>query len=229
VRRHRLLVLLGVGGVAFSGFSALGAIHARADETTRYVSTTGTDNATCSKTAPCQHIQHAVDIATAGDTVSIAKGTYVEQVLVAKDLTFVGAGIDETNIKGPDIKNFDSYGKTYIVEVTSGATLTATKLTVRGPSGLTPDDCGPNPLSLDMGVAAINKATLTMYQAAVRDIYDHTLTGDDSGCQRGDAVSIGKPGGVDPSMAVAAHGNLFGVVVTRYQRTASLGAAPARR
>ena len=44
---------------------------------TRYVSTTGTDNGDCtSPTAPCRTIQYAVNQSTSGDRILVAKGTY---------------------------------------------------------------------------------------------------------------------------------------------------------
>jgi hypothetical protein len=188
----------------------------RADDTTRYVSTTGTDNPTCDASNPCRHIQYAVGIAQPGDTIRIAAGTYVEQVTVPKSLTFIGAGIDTTIIKGPDSKTFDDSGQTFIFELV-GATTTdsVTQLTVSGPSGNGGGlDCAPNPLSLDNGVAVTEGATLNMKRAAVRDIFDVP----DSGCQRGTAISVARPGTAD-----VAHATLDQVQVTRYQKNGVAG------
>jgi hypothetical protein len=213
--RLRIPLLAVVGALALCG---LGASAASAS-TTRYVSTSGTDNATCDSANPCRTVQHAVDVAGPGDTVRIAAGTYTEQVLIAKNLTVLGAGIDSTTIKGPDVKTFDAFGKTYIVETTSGATVNVAGLTVSGPSGPGGGlDCAPNSLSLDMGVAVVNNSTLNMFNAAVRKIYDIDPVGaKNSGCQRGDAVSIGKPGGIGVPLTTG-HANLAGVVVNDYQK-----------
>jgi hypothetical protein len=68
---------------------------------TRYVSTSGSDNAACAQTAPCRSVQHAVNVADTGDTISIAKGKFVEPygvVVLGKDLTFEGAGTFSTRV-----------------------------------------------------------------------------------------------------------------------------------
>jgi predicted outer membrane repeat protein len=69
---------------------------------TRYVATTGTDSGACtSSMSPCLTIAHAVSQAVSGDTISIAAGTYPEQVIVGtKVLTFVGAGAGSTFVDG---------------------------------------------------------------------------------------------------------------------------------
>jgi hypothetical protein len=69
----------------------------------RYVSTSGTDNLTCTQAAPCRHIQRAVDIAShIGDTISIGKGKFPESggVIITKNLTLNGAGIFSTRVHG---------------------------------------------------------------------------------------------------------------------------------
>ena len=197
---------------------SLATTAASAADPTRFVSISGADNPTCSQDQPCRHVQQGVDVATPGDTVRIGPGTYVEQVLVAKSLTIAGSGIDATVIKGPDAKVFDAFGKTYILEITAAADVDAARLTISGPSGPGGGlNCAPNPLSLDMGVAVVNGATLNLGSARVRDIYDIDLSGqENSGCQRGDAISIGKPGG--PVTPTVGHARIAGVQVDRFQK-----------
>jgi Right handed beta helix region len=194
------------------------AIPASAADPTRYVAVSGTDNATCNEDAPCLHVQHAVDVAGPGDTVRIGPGTYVEQVLVGKSVRILGAGIDSTIIKGPDVKTFDTFGKTYILEISGTVTVDAARFTVSGPSGPGGGlNCAQNPLSLDMGVAVVNGSTLNFSAARVRDIYDIDLSGqENSGCQRGDAVSVGKPGGLVPP--TVGHARITDVTVDRFQK-----------
>jgi parallel beta-helix repeat protein len=70
--------------------------------TTRYVSPTGTDAGDCTA-SPCRTITYAVGQANAGDTISVAAGTYAESVSVTKTLTLIGhdATIDAAGQTSP--------------------------------------------------------------------------------------------------------------------------------
>ena len=84
--------------VACVAVLALGAGAASAaPQATRYVSPSGADTGTCAST-PCLTIGYAVGQASAGDTVSVAAGTYTESVSITKQLTLAGGGatIDAT-------------------------------------------------------------------------------------------------------------------------------------
>lgn len=71
--------------------------------TTRYVATTGTDSGDCSSPAsPCATIQYAHDQAVAGDTIQIAAGTYVGNVIINRSLTLQGADAATTLIDGDE-------------------------------------------------------------------------------------------------------------------------------
>jgi len=65
--------------------------------TTRYVSTTGSNfsgsypNYNC--LTPCRTIGWAIENAVSGDFISVAKGTYVENITVSKNLTIQGEAI----------------------------------------------------------------------------------------------------------------------------------------
>ena len=50
--------------------------------TTFYVSTTGTDNSTCTQSNPCEHIQTAIDLTVDGDIVIVLVGTYYENIFI---------------------------------------------------------------------------------------------------------------------------------------------------
>src|SRR3989442_13471564 len=132
-----------------------GAQAASAAGTTRYVAPGGSDTANncASKTSPCQHVQHAVDVALAGDTVLLAAGTYAEQVTIGKSLTLQGAGVDQSVIKAPSAMVVDAELNFNIVEINNAATVHAIRLTVAGPG---PSGCN----SISSGIAVIGGAAL---------------------------------------------------------------------
>ena len=68
---------------------------------TYYVASGGADTNDClSQATPCLTIGAAVGKTTAGDAVSVAGGSYHEQVVIAHDLTLTGAGADATIVDG---------------------------------------------------------------------------------------------------------------------------------
>jgi hypothetical protein len=75
------------------------AAHSRA-ATNRYVSPTGTDNNVCSRQQPCRSIRRAIRVATSGDTIQIAAGTYSENLTINKNLIIKGAGVGGTTLDG---------------------------------------------------------------------------------------------------------------------------------
>lgn len=90
----------------------------------RYVSKSGTDNAACTQAAPCRTIQHAVNIAGSGDTISIGKGKFEEftGVGIGKNLTLNGAGTFSTRVV--------TYWVGSVFQIGSGANVTITGLDV---------------------------------------------------------------------------------------------------
>ncbi|HEX6229488.1 MAG TPA: choice-of-anchor Q domain-containing protein [Solirubrobacterales bacterium] len=99
-------------GLAAIAVTAALALPASAAAETRYVDTGGADISACTNSgAPCKTVNHAVAVASDGDTIQIAAGTYAEAATVTTNavLTFVGAGSGtaadasgSTLIRGPD-------------------------------------------------------------------------------------------------------------------------------
>jgi hypothetical protein len=73
------------------------------DSHTRYVTPAGADVGTCTASSPCKTINYAVSKASAGDVISVARGTYHESVMVTKRLSLEGhdATIDATGQASP--------------------------------------------------------------------------------------------------------------------------------
>lgn len=96
------LSLLVTGGV---GLALAGSAAGLPAPATRYVATGGDDGGEvvndCLQAAhPCKTVQHAVDEAVDGDTVSIATGTYSQSVAIQKSLTLTGASDGSTTLTG---------------------------------------------------------------------------------------------------------------------------------
>ena len=184
---------------------------AAAGGTTRYVSPSGVDNPTCSKNSPCKHIQQAVDVASAGDTISLAKGNYVEQVSIAKDLTLTGAGSGASTISAPAVALVpDSHGFLNIVEINSGASVRMSQLAVAGPG---PGTCD----SIDRGISVIDGASLAITRAAVSDIRDNPRSECNNGFDVGAGTQIARSTPPDPEVG---HLTIDHTTLTGYQRAA---------
>ncbi len=97
---------------------------------------TGNDANGCTTAgAPCATIAAAIGKAASGGTIYIAAGTYIENLTVDKDLTFVGAGADVTFVDGG--------GAGRVFESTSFSKLILSNLTVQ--NGVAPSTPVPQP------------------------------------------------------------------------------------
>jgi hypothetical protein len=113
-------------------------------------------------------IQAAVDAAAPGATIQILAGTYVEQVRIGKPVTIVGAGMAATVIRAPAaLQRNNKTKETSIVEISEGASVFMSRLTVAGPGSGT---CKKG--ALTAGIRVRNEAHLDLRFAAVRDIHD---------------------------------------------------------
>ena len=90
VRLRRAVVLVG---------ALLTALSPAAGE--RYVAPTGIDVYLCfDPEDPCASLGYAMSVATAGDTIHMEEGTYLENVEISKDLRILGSGSSKTVIDG---------------------------------------------------------------------------------------------------------------------------------
>lgn len=88
----------------------------------RYVATGGSDGGSndCTNIAsPCRTIGYAIDQAADGNFIRIGPGTYPEHLDVAKNLTFVGAGMDATFIDGSNTGRVMNLEDPYTVAITN--------------------------------------------------------------------------------------------------------------
>lgn len=158
--------------IATFALAAVLSSDAFAAGSTLYVSPKGKDAAKCTKTAPCKTIGHTVSIAKKGDTISVASGTYREQVAITKDISLLASGhpvIDATGesngilLKGPGANGALVRGFTVQHATLEGIlAVSASKLTIEdntvrdndlgikaakptgecAPAGQVPGDCG---------------------------------------------------------------------------------------
>lgn len=153
------------------------------------VAPNGVDEEGCGGVADeCRTIQFAVDEAVDGDTISVAAGTYDEQVIINdENLTLTGAGEDSTTIQAPATlePGTGGAGNFHIVEIQDDADVAMTNLTVSGPG---PTGCG----SLTTGILVSGAANLDLSDSAVVDIRDQLNNDQLSGCQNGIGVFVGR-------------------------------------
>src|SRR4051794_24135125 len=110
----RLRALAMAAVVLTTAALALATVPAGAVTNTWFVSPSGSDSTACSTpSSPCKTIGQAVTNAAAGDTISVAAGTYTEQVTINKQLTVTGAGAATTLI--------DATAKDHAVLITGAA------------------------------------------------------------------------------------------------------------
>jgi hypothetical protein len=216
-RQRLTMVLSVVGGTAILALGA-GVLPVQASGTLRYVSPFGADVGTCNNAAsPCETVTYTVSQSSAGDTINLAAGAYVEQVAITKSLTIIGAGQDDSTIQAPAASltvDTQPEPQTYIVAISGGSSTVVrmSKLTVAGPGpaggGCTPED----PNSLDKGISVFGGATLHLSSAAVRNVYNRS----NLGCQIGDAISVGSA--CFSCTADVGHATLAGVKISVFEK-----------
>jgi len=126
-----------------------------------YVALTGNDSASGNSYDPFRTVQKGVDTVSAGGTVHVAAGTYVEQVNIGKSLSLTGAGAG-TIVKSPATLAPYTIGgaaRRPIVYV-HGATVTVQQLTVDG-DGLGNANSGFMGIAYQNAAGTIDSVTIT--------------------------------------------------------------------
>ncbi|MBU0493268.1 MAG: DUF11 domain-containing protein [Chloroflexi bacterium] len=144
---HRILVL---GLLTLAGVMLLLSSPAHANNTVRYVATTGSDSGDCiAPGSPCRTLQYAADQASAGDTIKVAQGTYTDlharagvtqTVYIAQSLTLQGGYTTTNGFAGPpDPATYptilDAQGLGRVVYITREVTATLDGLRILNGAG----------------------------------------------------------------------------------------------
>ena len=75
-------------------------------------------------------INSAIIAAHSGDTVLVAPGTYVEQLVIKKSISLIGSGSTKTTIQSPVTLAPDEFGNPWTIELGGQATVAISGLTV---------------------------------------------------------------------------------------------------
>jgi parallel beta-helix repeat protein len=145
-------------------------------------------------------IQTAINAANAGDDIIISSGTYTEQITINKSLDIRGS--DGTILQAPPTLVADPFGATNVIDITNGATVTISKLTVSGPG---PTNCG----SITSGIFVSGDATLKITKSTITDIRDNPA----GGCQNGVGIFVGRH-----AYGTTGHADIKDVKITKYQK-----------
>lgn len=201
--RFRRLGVVVIYGIAFTSFSAL------AD-----------DDIVVPRDFPT--IQAAVDAAAPGGTIKVRKGIYTEEVVIGKDLTLKGEGIDEATIKAPPTltpfaRRLNGEAVAAVVLITDAARVRMTGFTVSGPI-----PCGAS----IGGIFVVKEATLKLSHARITTIHPGV------GCPieqvRGVGIGLGLPHlvEIDGQLGTAGHAKITHVAIDRFQFFGIIVAGP---
>jgi hypothetical protein len=216
--------MLTAGGMLTGAGTALAASsHAASSSATLYVATAahhGKDsgNATCSMSAPCLTIAHAISVASPGDTISLGAGQFSGGLTIPFDLTLQGVGaatviagssgadsvisIDPAvSLSADDLTvNASQVGGGNGISATTGA-LTLDHATVMGgannddvsvlPAGGSADVSVLDSTIADAGIGAgLRVDGSSTGQATSLSVIDSTISGNDDGIDTSDADSV---------------------------------------
>lgn len=158
------------------------------------------------RAVPAQYrtIQAAIDAAQSGDTVRVAPGVYTEQLAIWKSVKIVGAADARTVVRAPRKLTAGVFGGNSLVEISQGARVSLSSLTLRGPGSGTCDRG-----ALLAGIRVIQGAHLNLTHSRVANIHDTPA----ALCSRsGIGILIG-----DEATGSTATANISDSSVTHYQ------------
>jgi nitrous oxidase accessory protein NosD len=190
------------------------------------VTASGSANAAHAATVPGSYptVQAAIDAAAPGSTITVARGTYVEQVVITKDVTLVGDK-GKSVVRSPQtltpfaVHLPDNRALTAIVRVGGGAHVRISGFTVAGPI-----PCGEEVT----GVQVLEGATLSLSDSRVTGVQadPSTCAPDDAA---GRAVVYGLPGHIvmNGEVGSRAFGSITNVTVDHYQHAGISVTGPA--
>ncbi len=154
-------------------------------------------------------ISSAIAAAPVNSTITVAAGTYPEQLVINKNLTITGAGASSTTIKAPNtglvatVIDSDRYA---VVDIKGGATVSISGVTISGTFGLA-NGCVPD----YYGVFVYEISTINLSNVRITAIkeQDPSLFG----CQNGIGILTGSSG-----LASVGNANLTNVTIDDYQK-----------
>jgi parallel beta-helix repeat protein len=170
---------------------------------------TGSDVGVCSRTAPCATIAYALTQAASGATIHVAAGSYPQQLVINKSVSIIGVlnmtTIDPSSLPVADSDTDSSQPQYAIVDVTSGASVNLTNLSVSGLAAQGQFNSCAN----DFVGVYYHDASGTMTGDTVTDVQ---LPPADFGCQDGLGIYVASDAGHSSSVGMNT------VTVTRYDK-----------
>lgn len=170
-------------------------------------------------------IQAAVNAAAPGSTIRVNRGTYIEEIVIAKNLTLTGDGVGKTIIKSPP--TLTPFAQHLLNGKPVGAVVRSTASAHVSMSGFTVT--GPTPCAFNAaGFRVVKGATLDLSNSRVTHIRPA-----DGTCPDGDALGAGIVFGlpdiieIDGQAGSLGHGSASYIAVDGFQTTGIVVVGPS--
>ena len=160
-RRLRLTLSAAIAAASLGGGILIGQSMEAADAaSTYYLSPTGSDSAACTQAAPCRTLERGQTVASSGDTVRIAPGSYGAE---GHTTNLNEAGITYTKLQGQPKPAI--LGKTHI----RGAGVALTNLLIDGPTGNVGGNVGCSAHPNESVLIDVSASNVRITNSEVRD------------------------------------------------------------